>query len=57
LTKKIIKIAQAIKKGLIITSKTPKSSGPAFYSIWENDDGIIDHPMHIPAPKLSLPGE
>ena len=27
------------------------------YAIWdEKDEPLQDHPMHIPAPKMSLPG-
>ena len=54
-----MKIAQKIKKGLINVSKDPKvgSAAPAFYNIWEKEGDMLDHPMHIAAPKLSLPGK
>lgn len=53
--KKIMKIARAIKKGWI--TMAPKEKKPKIFSIWnEDDEELKEHPMHIPAPKLPLPG-
>lgn len=53
--KKIMKIARAIKKGWIVLG--PKEEKPRNFAIWnESDQELKEHPMHIPAPKLPLPG-
>lgn len=50
-----MKIARAIKKGWI--TMAPKEEKPRNFAIWnEDDEELTDHPMHVPAPKLPLPG-
>ena len=37
--------------------KEPVDRKPHYYMLWKDDDQPMkDHPMHIPAPKLPLPG-
>ena len=54
---KIMAIARAIKKGWIVPGKKPTPK-PKAYALWDDgkDEPLKDHPMHIPAPKLTLPG-
>ncbi|KAI9139255.1 NUC169 domain-containing protein [Paraphysoderma sedebokerense] len=54
---KVMKIVRAIRKGLIVPRK-PAPLQPRFYDVWKNADESTtnDHPMHIPAPKVKLPG-
>ncbi len=53
---KILKIARAIKAGLIVPGKKKKTEKPKFYDIWAESEGI-QKPNHIPAPKMALPGK
>ncbi|KAK0540602.1 Ribosome biogenesis protein erb1 [Tilletia horrida] len=58
--KRIMKIVRAIRDGRI-TPGAPRPSAAdklnTFYNIWSSDDQPrADHPMHMPAPKLPLPG-
>ena len=51
-----MKIARAIKKGWIVPGSKKQAPKPKAYAIWdETDEPLADHPMHIPAPKVSLP--
>ncbi|BGP48194.1 Ribosome bioproteinsis protein erb1 [Rhodotorula kratochvilovae] len=58
--KKVMKIVRAIRAGRI----TPRRPGaprapekPRFYGLWSADDvAAAPHAMHMPAPKLALPG-
>ncbi|KAK6093141.1 Ribosome biogenesis protein erb1 [Batrachochytrium dendrobatidis] len=55
---KIMKIARAIKAGLIVPGKSnkPKASDkPKFYDIWESAPNEIHRPNHIAASKMTLP--
>lgn len=52
---KILKIARAIKAGIIVPGKkNKKSDKPRFYDIWAESEGV-HRPNHIPAPKITLP--
>ncbi|PWN50474.1 BOP1NT-domain-containing protein [Violaceomyces palustris] len=54
--KKIMKIVRAIRQGRIVP-RAPNTSKPQFFNIWSDaDQERADHPMHMPAPKLPLPG-
>ncbi|KAN0064127.1 Ribosome biogenesis protein erb1 [Thecaphora frezii] len=54
--KKVMKIVRAIRAGRIVP-QAPKATKPRFYNIWSNDDEErAAHPMHMPAPKMPLPG-
>lgn len=58
--KKVMKIVRAIRAGRI----TPRRPGaprapekPRFYALWNADDmPLASHAMHMPAPKMALPG-
>lgn len=53
--KKVMKIVRAIRQGRIV-AHAPGRERPAFYNIWhDSDTPRVDHPMHMPAPKLPLP--
>jgi len=53
--KRVMRIVRAIRNGWIKPKQ--KSDGkPVYYQLWDKDDRSIEHPMHWPAPKLSLPG-
>nr|XP_028591773.1 ribosome biogenesis protein BOP1 [Podarcis muralis] len=55
---KVSKLVHAIKMGWIKPRK-PKEDTPAFYDLWAQEDpnSILGrHKMHVPAPKLPLPG-
>ena len=55
---KILKIARAIKAGIIVPGRKGKKKAtekPRFYDIWAESEGI-QRPNHIPAPKMALPG-
>ncbi|KAK4051108.1 Ribosome biogenesis protein erb1 [Microbotryomycetes sp. JL221] len=64
--KKIMKIVRAIRSGRIVprrpgssrqTTVATESSKPPFYGLWSTtDQSLTPHPMHMPAPKLTLPG-
>jgi hypothetical protein len=54
--KRIIKIVRAIRNGWIKPKKFDQEK-PKFYLLWDKQDKEPKkHPMHIPAPKLKLPG-
>ncbi|KAJ8334103.1 hypothetical protein SKAU_G00397420 [Synaphobranchus kaupii] len=55
---KVSKLVHAIKMGWIKPRK-PKDSAPQFYDLWAKEDpnAILGrHKMHVPAPKMRLPG-
>uniref|UniRef100_A0A8U7NYQ4 Ribosome biogenesis protein BOP1 n=1 Tax=Corvus moneduloides TaxID=1196302 RepID=A0A8U7NYQ4_CORMO len=55
---KVSKLVHAIKMGWIQPRK-PKENIPTFYDLWarEDPDSILGrHKMHVPAPKIPLPG-
>lgn len=55
--KKVMKIVRAIRQGRIKPHGPVSSSRPPYYNIWSDaDQALADHPMHMPAPKLALPG-
>lgn len=53
----VMKIVRAIRQGRIV-AKPPTDKKATFYPIWSAADVPHDptHPMHMPAPKLALPG-
>uniref|UniRef100_A0A8C3XBY3 BOP1 ribosomal biogenesis factor n=1 Tax=Cyanoderma ruficeps TaxID=181631 RepID=A0A8C3XBY3_9PASS len=55
---KVSKLVHAIKMGWIQPRK-PKENVPTFYDLWAREDpnSILGrHKMHVPAPKIPLPG-
>lgn len=55
---KVSKLVHAIKMGWIKPRK-PREASPAYYDLWAQEDpnSILGrHKMHVPAPKLRLPG-
>ncbi|XP_050795303.1 ribosome biogenesis protein BOP1 [Gopherus flavomarginatus] len=55
---KVSKLVHAIKMGWIKPRK-PKEDTPSYYDLWAQEDpnSILGrHKMHVPAPKLRLPG-
>lgn len=58
LTLQIMKVVRAIRQGRIIPRAPKDQEKPPYYNIWSNDDQPLDvnHPMHMPAPKMKLPG-
>ncbi|KAI9341276.1 NUC169 domain-containing protein [Zopfochytrium polystomum] len=55
---KIIKIARKIQKGYIKLGQKKSDAQMAeetITDVWENEGTAIDHPMHVPAPKMRLP--
>ncbi|XP_059579611.1 ribosome biogenesis protein BOP1 isoform X2 [Alligator mississippiensis] len=55
---KVSKMVHAIKMGWIQPRK-PKEDVPSFYDLWAQEDPnsvLGRHKMHVPAPKLRLPG-
>lgn len=54
--KKVMKLVRAIRKGYI-QPKPPKEEKSKRYLLWtQNDrDSIMEHTMHVPAPKMKLP--
>lgn len=56
--KKIMKIVRAIRNGWIKPKKDVKSDKPRYYLIWDKEDVqlTLRQKMHIPAPKMKLPG-
>ncbi|XP_041105087.1 ribosome biogenesis protein bop1 [Polyodon spathula] len=55
---KVSRLVHAIKMGWIKPRK-PKDSTPQYYDLWAKEDpnSILGrHKMHVPAPKLKLPG-
>ncbi|XP_009469631.1 PREDICTED: ribosome biogenesis protein BOP1 {ECO:0000255/HAMAP-Rule:MF_03027} [Nipponia nippon] len=55
---KVSKLVHAIKMGWIKPRK-PKDDTPTYYDLWAHEDpnSILGrHKMHVPAPKMKLPG-
>ncbi|XP_065520240.1 ribosome biogenesis protein BOP1-like isoform X2 [Lathamus discolor] len=55
---KVSKLVHAIKMGWIKPRK-PKDDAPTYYDLWAHEDpnSILGrHKMHVPAPKMKLPG-
>ncbi|XP_061110083.1 ribosome biogenesis protein bop1 [Conger conger] len=55
---KVSKLVHAIKMGWIKPRK-PKETAPQYYDLWAKEDpnAILGrHKMHVPAPKIRLPG-
>ncbi|XP_078086270.1 ribosome biogenesis protein bop1 [Mustelus asterias] len=55
---KVSKLVNAIKQGWIKPRK-PRDDTPCYYDLWAQEDpnAILGrHKMHVPAPKLKLPG-
>uniref|UniRef100_A0A8C3MJE4 Ribosome biogenesis protein BOP1 n=1 Tax=Geospiza parvula TaxID=87175 RepID=A0A8C3MJE4_GEOPR len=55
---KVSKLVHAIKMGWIQPRK-PKENVPTFYDLWAREDPnsvLGRHKMHVPAPKMPLPG-
>lgn len=51
-------MVHAIKMGWIKPRRPPDST-PSFYDLWAQEDPnavLGRHKMHVPAPKLALPG-
>jgi ribosome biogenesis protein ERB1 len=56
--KKVMKIVRAIRNGWIVP-RNPKAEKPKFFDVWgaDKDTSPLDNnPMHLPAPKQTLPG-
>lgn len=54
----VSKLVHAIKMGWIKPRK-PKEDTPTYYDLWAHEDpnSILGrHKMHVPAPKMKLPG-
>lgn len=53
-----MKMVRVIRKGLDAASiAKKKAQKPKYYSIWDEEaTSITENPMHIPAPKMRLPG-
>lgn len=56
-----MKIVTAIREGRIVPGKKQEKRAnepPAIYNIWNDESDVPrpDHPMHMPAPKVALPG-
>lgn len=56
--KRVMKIVRAIRNGWIKPKKDEKADKPRYYLIWDKEDDQTKprHNMHIPAPKMKLPG-
>ncbi|KAM0791153.1 hypothetical protein ACM66B_005638 [Microbotryomycetes sp. NB124-2] len=59
--RKVMKIVRAIRSGRIVPrkpgTKSQTDNKPPFYGLWSTSDvASAPHPMHMPAPKLTLPG-
>jgi hypothetical protein len=52
----IMKIAKAIRAGIIVPGKKKKIEKPKYYDIWKQSDDNVLKQNHIPAPKMALPG-
>lgn len=55
---KVSRLVHAIKMGWI-QPRRPRDSAPSFYDLWAQEDPnavLGRHKMHVPAPKLALPG-
>ncbi|EDV27649.1 uncharacterized protein TRIADDRAFT_20780, partial [Trichoplax adhaerens] len=53
--KRVMKIVRAIRNGWI-RPRVEKDAKPQYYLLWDKEGQQKDHPMHIPAPKLKMPG-
>ncbi|XP_014895051.1 ribosome biogenesis protein bop1 isoform X2 [Poecilia latipinna] len=55
---KVSKLVHAIKMGWIKPRRVQDDSRGRFYDLWANEDSSIlaKHKMHLPAPKIPLPG-
>ncbi|XP_041665221.1 ribosome biogenesis protein bop1 [Cheilinus undulatus] len=55
---KVSKLVHAIKMGWIKPRRERRDTGGRYYDLWANDDASIlaKHRMHLPAPKIPLPG-
>lgn len=55
--KRVVKIVRAIREGRIVPKK-PSQPGHevVVHDLWADEGAPIDHPMHIPAPKMVVPG-
>ncbi|XP_068423105.1 ribosome biogenesis protein bop1 [Clinocottus analis] len=55
---KVSKLVHAIKMGWIKPRRTEDASRGRYYDLWANEDSSIlaKHKMHLPAPKIPLPG-
>lgn len=54
----VSRLVHAIKMGWI-QPRRPRDSAPSFYDLWAQEDPnavLGRHKMHVPAPKLALPG-
>ncbi|OOG01177.1 hypothetical protein ASPCADRAFT_203047 [Aspergillus carbonarius ITEM 5010] len=59
--KRVMKIVKAIREGRILPYKPPseekeESLDLVSFDLWADEAERLDHPMHIPAPKLPPPG-
>lgn len=55
---KVSRLVHAIKMGWI-QPRRPRDPTPSFYDLWAQEDPnavLARHKMHVPAPKLALPG-
>lgn len=53
--RKIVKLVHAIRMGWIKMKTQPEK--PKFYMLWDDSKQVdTKHRMHIPAPKMKLPG-
>ncbi|XP_028673936.2 ribosome biogenesis protein bop1 [Erpetoichthys calabaricus] len=55
---KVSKLVHAIKMGWI-KPRRPKETAPQYYDLWAKEDSsaiLGRHKMHVPAPKMKLPG-
>ncbi|KAM9737364.1 ribosome biogenesis protein bop1 [Menidia menidia] len=55
---KVSKLVHAIKMGWIKPRRVEDDSKTRYYDLWANEDSSIlaRHKMHLPAPKIRLPG-
>ncbi|KAM3858503.1 ribosome biogenesis protein bop1 [Diretmus argenteus] len=55
---KVSKLVHAIKMGWIKPRRVEEDSSGRFYDLWANEDSSVlaRHKMHLPAPKMALPG-
>uniref|UniRef100_A0A3Q3N995 Ribosome biogenesis protein BOP1 n=1 Tax=Mastacembelus armatus TaxID=205130 RepID=A0A3Q3N995_9TELE len=55
---KVSKLVHAIKMGWIKPRRVEDDSRGRYYNLWASEDSSIlaKHRMHLPAPKISLPG-
>lgn len=55
---KVSKLVHAIKMGWIKPRRVEDDSGGRYYDLWAGEDASIvaRHRMHLPAPKIPLPG-